>query len=517
MGVTSEADETRMPTYLARRGATYQFRRIVPKELQPIVGKSHFTWSLKTTNLAEAKRLRNRDAVATDAIIEAAREATQADPHIERKAWPTDLDDAAIQMKAAKIAVILRRSLQTAAEEGGGKLETKRREFADTLRMHEDNLSSGWLIDQIPLSQSEANAMAFQAVLSPQSAKPLPAVTSAGSKTDSGDGETLMDVLHLWSSEGATPRTVSMWRHTAASFAEFNGDKPVRDVTKREINAFLGHLSKSGAKYETLKNRLNQLKSLFGFAARRDLIPADPTAGLKAPGRPSDEKPREPWSVDALNSLFNSPIYTGAAQPEGAKGAAGYFLPLLGLFTGARLNELGQLRPEDVSEETYTDEAGERRSAWIIRIVSDQKAGLRLKTKSSARRFPVHPELERLGFIKLVLKAKASGQSRIFDDLTADTYGNVTSAWGKWFGRYIRDECEIQNKKITFHSLRHSFKDTCRALNLKEDVHDAITGHANGSEARRYGYKGYPIHPMVLLMNAYVIYDVVMPQPYTVH
>ena len=506
-----------MPTYLTRRGSTYYFRRPVPEELQPIIGKSQFMWSLRTTNLADAKRLRNRDAVATDVKIEAAIKALQAGPHIGSKPWPADLDGAAIQMKAARIAVPLRRSLQAAAEQGGGRLEAKRREYALQLQMHEDNLSEGWLSDQVPLSQSEAYALAFQAVLNPQTAKPLPAISAERSSASSGDNETLIDVLELWSSEGATPRTVNMWRRTAASFVAFNGEKPIRDVTKREINDFLGDLSKSGAKYETLKNRLNQLKSLFGFAARRDLIPADPTAGVKAPGKPSDEKPREPWSVDALNSLFSSPIYSEAALPEGAKGAAGYFLPLLGLFTGARLNELGQLRPEDVLEETYTDEKGRRRSAWVIRLVSDHKVGLRLKTKSSARRFPVHPELERLGFIQLVSKAKASGHSRIFDELAADTYGNVTSAWGKWFGRYIRDECGIGNRKITFHSFRHSFKDTCRALNLKEDVQDAITGHASGSVARGYGHSSFPLHPMVVLMNAYVIHDVVMPQPYKVH
>ena len=38
-----------------------------------------------------------------------------------------------------------------------------------------------------------------------------------------------------------------------------------------------------------------------------------------------------------------------------------------------------------------------------------------------------------------------------------------------------------------WNSLRHGFKDACRRAGLSEEVHDALTGHKNGSVGRTYG------------------------------
>jgi hypothetical protein len=44
----------------------------------------------------------------------------------------------------------------------------------------------------------------------------------------------------------------------------------------------------------------------------------------------------------------------------------------------------------------------------------------------------------------------------------------------------------VLDKRKTFRSFRHGFKDAARAAMSKEH-HDAITGHANGSGGRTYG------------------------------
>lgn len=35
--------------------------------------------------------------------------------------------------------------------------------------------------------------------------------------------------------------------------------------------------------------------------------------------------------------------------------------------------------------------------------------------------------------------------------------------------------------------MRHTFKDACRRAGIAEEVHDALTGHSNGSVGRSYG------------------------------
>jgi hypothetical protein len=62
---------------------------------------------------------------------------------------------------------------------------------------------------------------------------------------------------------------------------------------------------------------------------------ADPVSGmrLKVP-----RSTRRPWEPEELSVLFNSPIYLEGVRPKGGKGEAAFWLPLLALYSGARLN-----------------------------------------------------------------------------------------------------------------------------------------------------------------------------------
>jgi hypothetical protein len=52
-----------------------------------------------------------------------------------------------------------------------------------------------------------------------------------------------------------------------------------------------------------------------------------------------DELEREPFTAE-LKTLLASPVFTKGERPKGGKGDAAFWLPLLGLFTGARRGEL---------------------------------------------------------------------------------------------------------------------------------------------------------------------------------
>jgi integrase len=151
-------------------------------------------------------------------------------------------------------------------------------------------------------------------------------------------------------------------------------------------------------------------------------------------------------------------------------------LPLLGLWTGARLEELGGLRIEDVKESDSVPH-------FFIRA-SD---GRRLKNRGSERRIPLHPELVRAGFLDYVTERKRAGDVLLFPELRADAHGTRTRMWGKRFARHVRLVCGVTDKrKASFHSLRHSFVDAARAVMIEEHRH-AITGHSGGGVGRTYG------------------------------
>ncbi|MBF6618032.1 MAG: site-specific integrase [Candidimonas sp.] len=146
----------------------------------------------------------------------------------------------------------------------------------------------------------------------------------------------------------------------------------------------------------------------------------------------------------------------------------------MALFSGARVEELCQLRLDDFSED------GGIPFFFIRRKHEEQDT----KTSSSIRRVPVHLILIRIGLLSYVERLREAKDDWLFPLLVTDVKGNRSGNWSKWFGRYLRDTVKIKDPAIVFHSFRHTFKDICRACSIPGDVHDAITGHRSGSVGR---------------------------------
>jgi integrase len=189
---------------------------------------------------------------------------------------------------------------------------------------------------------------------------------------------------------------------------------------------------------------------------------------------------------------------------------AAFWLPLLALYTGARMNELAQLHPDDVMEETYLDPEGRSLVAWVVRIEQSKARGQRVKTEGSERRIPVHADLIASGFIDY---AKAQqGRVRLFPDLKGgEKDGRISGAWGQWFSEYLRTKCGVTDERMTFHSFRHTFKHCARQSLIPPDVNNALTGHETGRIADAYGGLSYPLHPLVEGMNRYRVPGFTLP------
>ena len=510
-----------MLTYLSKRGATYYFRRVIPEELRPAFGgKRELTYSLKVKDRKEAARLVRLEAVKTDAEFKRASEvlavasASRSEAGVENvreQALSKEHDTEGIRQYAALIAASFRRELEEAAREG--RLEAQRENLQSELAKHEWNLKDGSLIDRFSLSTSESMVLGLRAVLGGAGGADLPPV-KLPVRSHQSAAPTMSGLIDPWAVERQpTAQSITMWRRSVAILDEVCGAIPVDAITKKHVLAFKDRLVSDGVSPATVESRLNHIRSLFRFAIGRDYISTDPSAGVSAPIRVVGERPRGPWPTDALNVLFSSPVYRDGFRPLGGGGAAAYWLPLMGLFTGARLNELGQLRPKDIQEEDFAHARGGSK-AWVIKIVIDKADGLSLKRASCQRRIPVPQALIELGFIEFVTKAKQARQVRIFPDLVPDRQGKVTGNWSKWFSRYIRTECKIADPKITYHSFRHSFKDIARAVGISEPVHDAITGHSDGREARKYGLLEYPLAPQVEEMGKFKVFGLKLPDPY---
>ncbi len=218
----------------------------------------------------------------------------------------------------------------------------------------------------------------------------------------------------------------------------------------------------------------------------------NPFDGLK-PENNDDERPRVPFTPEELRTIFNSPIYTAGERPIGGQGEAAFWLPILDVMTGARLSELAQLRSRDVRSDP---------GSGIVFLDITDESGKTLKTETSKRQVPIHPVLNKIGFMDYVnaRKVEAQPNALLFPGLEPkdEKKRRWASAWSKWFNRWRKDRLNIvgHETRKDFHSFRHTFKDMCRAAEIEEEVHDALTGHSfkGGGKGvgRRYG-AGVPL------------------------
>lgn len=144
--------------------------------------------------------------------------------------------------------------------------------------------------------------------------------------------------------------------------------------------------------------------------------------------------------------------------------------PTWRFYQGARLEELAQLRCGDVKVEPGTG---------IHYLDIHGRDGRKVKTATSERRVPLHPQMIRLGFLQYVESQREAGAVMLFSELKQDTHGAWSGAWSKWFGRHLRAIAGITDRRLTFHSLRHTWASAAREVMPEEHRH-TIGGWSGG-------------------------------------
>ncbi len=206
-------------------------------------------------------------------------------------------------------------------------------------------------------------------------------------------------------------------------------------------------------------------------------------ANLKDTTRPEDK--RDTFSTEQLIAIFSTTIYQGCkshtSKGQYIKGDkiirnSKFWLPLMGLYSGARLGELCQLYVSDIRQED---------GIWYFDINKNEedksvKAG-------SYRTIPLHPVLLNLGFLDFVQQVKDKEQQRLFEDIPMAKDGKYSTVASKRFSNFLK-AFQIKTDKTSFHSTRHNFIDRMRNhTSVPESVWESITGHRDGKASRGYG------------------------------
>ena len=501
-----------MPSGLIRRGGAYSLRRRIPKDLcEAFGGRKEIVRALGTNDREEAKR---RHAIATVALNE---EFDALRPKLTNTAPASETPLSEISPTVISLVHLdtLREDRDAAAADGTlfGFMQLCR----DALR-----LLQAMLDGEVPATEDfrtmEGKRNALRAMLTGEGAFAISAARKARAAVDTADANeptagkhTLDSVVGRWAAERApSKRGIAAHRAVAQWFNERTGDLFVERITKRDVVEFKDKLVAEGKSPANIKVKLSRLRTLLNYAVENDIIAKNPTDGVKiADNRRAKDKRRGFTRVE-LKALFSGPVHALGARPIGGGGEASYWLPLLALYTGARQTELGQLHPDDVYEEEYDADDGDKQSAWVVRFADNAERGQRVKTEGSERRVPIHSDLIELGFLRVVSDALADGRDRIFSDIKPTAADELMGSWSKWFGRYRRS-LGVESRLTPFHSFRHSFKDNVRECGLQTEVHNAITGHESGDVSDQYGSLNYPLRPLVEGMARYRVSGFTLP------
>ncbi|MDO8799420.1 site-specific integrase [Phenylobacterium sp.] len=487
-----------------RQGSAFYYaRRAIPKDLREAYGKREIWKSLDTTDFEAAKPIERRKQLEWDEEFAAIRRELEAavqpaEPGAKWRAM-TPAQRAAWQRQRDEYEQDEREYQRANPVPDYDDLSPEEQRTQDAVEAARERWEK---------NQSEEREALRQERLAEAGTKQSNVVSAKA------QGTSLAVVFGKWAQNQKNQKTIDRMEKVVEWFEDEMGRVPIEEITPDHVLNWSEKLQKrtTAANARTKLANFNTLLRYAWMKAR--LIPANPALGVSIGVSPDPEEDVQPFDLPALKLIFGSPVYTSDERPEAGVGEAAYWLPLLAMFTGARLNELGQLRPSDILKLPYMDKDGNELEAWCIRIVADKAEGLKLKNRWSARRVPIHSDLIRLGFLTYVETAREAGQARIFPELRPDKYAHITANWSKWFGRYLRGTIKVTNRRMRFHSFRHAFKDYAREAEIPEDVNDAFTGHKGQAVARRYGSSlAYPLRPMVSAMAQYRVTGLTLPLP----
>jgi len=250
---------------------------------------------------------------------------------------------------------------------------------------------------------------------------------------------------------------------------------------------------------------VNKLGGMFNWAMKEELLDRNPTLGLRLPDPVARRDKRHPFSPHQIRAIFAAPLYTGckdgehgyatpgAARPRNAR----FWIPLMSLFGGLRLNEACQLDIADVRQVEEID-------CFVITERSDGgTTDKRLKTTSSERIVPIHTTLLDLDFMGFVERRRDAGEVKLFNDVGMGATGYRSTTFSQWFRRFV-DKAGASSAKTCFHSFRHCFRDALREARIDRDIALALGGWAasgsSNSVSDSYG-SGYRIQTLKEAMD----------------
>lgn len=336
----------------------------------------------------------------------------------------------------ARLAVLMMRALEAGAP------------MAEAL----DTLSESW---------GRSSESRLEALITGHAAQARPAASLGKTKPFSVACAMYLEEKKLG---GNSAKTIDDKRNAYAAFQAMHGDLDMGAYTDAMALGWKQRLIAQGLSPVRVNTKISQFKDLFEWAQNNKLrLNGNPFDRMRVVGkkaRTQKTESYEPFTQAELDLIFEPKGYAAYMNKPDYK-----WLPLLALYTGARIEELASLEVGQVQQ------AGD---VWLL----DIRKG---KNSNSIRKVPLHSVIERSGFVDYVeATAKAGrkdteGRALLFPHLRPGKNGYSKNC-GRRFAQWL-DKIGISNERKVFHSFRATFITRMSELNTHPAMLMALVGH----------------------------------------
>ncbi|WP_277206861.1 tyrosine-type recombinase/integrase [Vibrio misgurnus] len=269
-------------------------------------------------------------------------------------------------------------------------------------------------------------------------------------------------------------------------------DKPIDQITRKDLLEVRTALLEDGLKLSTVNGQLRNLTSVFKYAELLDLIPKSPAVKLLLKDRGDTEsKALSEVEVKHLLDYFKYDYFTECKRSKKTIDAMKYikWIPQLAAITGARLNEILQLRKGDIKQSNNG-------ICWYINI--HDKEGNTLKNKASNRAVPLVNgaygfDLEL--FLSELVDTCNDDSDNIFRFSNDQRQQNSTKI-AKLVKEYRDNHPEKAPESLSMHSLRHTLSTLCFNKKMPESFAKEVLGHTQSITYGLYGSAGVEVETM---------------------
>lgn len=238
----------------------------------------------------------------------------------------------------------------------------------------------------------------------------------------------------------------------------------------------------------TIVNYMVRVNSFFTWAVRVGHIDRNPADGIK-PGKAklvrADEL-RKAYTPEDIRKLVDA--FLDMRDEEKAKLKTSpdrFWIPLISLYSGLRLNEICQLNTDDVKQDEET-------AVWYFHVEITEGDEKMIKSAAARRKVPVHNDLISLGLLKYCKCKADSGTPRLWMNLKRTDRGYHKNFINWFLGNgqtkgFLRTKV-TDDGKLNFHSFRHTFINELKQKRADERILVEMAGHSNKSMILgRYG------------------------------